>query len=615
MMKKSQIILWAMVMAFFFGPKGAFGLDQEFLSSIDRIVNRIDSLFPSLEGYVVSVEGDELLLDLKKGEPVEPGDKLKLIRFGKEIIHPVTKKKLGHKERELGNVEVIRVGKNFSRARVVEQGVKARVGDGFRSPFKKLSFLIAPIMAKTNSKRVDRNRLMLELEKKINAHPRFNVPIFDLEVWMLESRLDNTKLLQPKNLNRLREKVKADYILFSEIRLVGGKMVLSYKIISARDGSVKNQGRVLSEKLPLLPPATRSPGEQEIQADFSPRKKMVEFVFKQEFPFEIVDFDIGDINGDGIKEYIIIDRYRIMFYKLVGSSLKRITQIKTKKKINHFISVDVGDINGNGRDEIFVTNKLGDRLSSFVIEGNFKWKRFKKVWDKVDLYFRIIRPLGAPPTLMAQRPGFLNPFTKGIKTILFRGNRYVEGPGLKLPSIYGRQFILYGLTQLKVGGKEKKHTFILDKDYNLRVYSSTNRLLVRSDEYYGHDPRLIDVGMKEDTPGLDQQREPVYYRGRLLLVKNGDRRFLLIPKNYRLGGSLLDKLLVINNSSLVILEITEEGLEKVFETKKQKGYIAAYQVLEPQNSGEKKISVVAVEPGGLTGKTISTIFTYSWLNY
>lgn len=614
MIKKSQIILGAMVMAFLLGPKAAFGLDQVFLSSLDRVVNQIDSLFPSLEGYVVSIEGDELLLDLKKGEPVGLGDKLKLIRFGKEIIHPVTKKKLGRKERELGNVEVIRIGKNFSRAKVVEQGVKARVGDGFRSPFKKLSFLIAPITAKTTSKRVDRNRLMLELEKKLNAHPRFNVPIFDLEVWMLESSLNNTELFQPKNLDRLREKVKADYILVSEVRSVGGKLVLSYKMISAQDGSVKNQGQVLSEKLPLLPQAPRSPAEQEIQADFSPRKKMVEFVFKQEFPFEIVDFDIGDINGDGIKEYIIIDRYRIMFYKLVGSSLKRITQIKTKKKINYFISVDVADINGNGRDEIFVTNKLGDRLSSFVIEGNYKWKRFKKIWDKVPLYFRIIHPLGDRPTLMAQRPGFINPFAGGIKTILFRRNKYAEGPSLKVPSIYGKQFILYGLTQLKVGEKEKKHTFILDKDYNLRVYSSTNRLIVQSDEYYGHDPRMIDIGVKEDTPGLDQQGEPVNYRGRLLLVKNGDRKFLLIPKNYRLGGSLLGKLVVINNSSLVILKITKEGLEKVFETKKQKGYIAAFQVLEPLNSREKKISVVAVEPGGLTGKTISTIFTYNWLN-
>ncbi|MBQ09349.1 MAG: hypothetical protein CMD96_06125 [Gammaproteobacteria bacterium] len=610
MKNKPKIIFLTTLLLSLLTAQVSFAQDQELQSGIERIVSRIDSLFPSVEGYVVSVEGDELLLDLKQGEPIKPGDKLNLIRYGDEVIHPVTKEKLGHKERALGEVEVIRVDKNYSRARVVNHNVKAKEGDAIRSPFKNLSFLIAPIKDKTN-KKIDHSRLVLNLKKKLKARPGFYVPGFNLEVWLLESGLDIKKLTQLKNLNRLKKKVKADYILIPSTRSVKGKIVLSYQLVSAKDGSIKNQAQVLFKQMPLLPRTAKSLREQKLQTDFAPRKRKVEFAARQEFPFEIVDFDIGDVNGDGIKEYVIIDHYRVMFFKFEDNRFKRITQVKTKKDLNRFISVDVGDINGNGRDEIFVTNKSGDRLSSFVLERNPKQKQFKKIWDHVNLYFRIIHPFDTRPKLLAQRPGLRNPFEKGIKTIQYRNNRYIEGKEFKVPSIHGMQFILYGLNKTKFNTK-KKNLILLDKDYFLRVYSPNGRLLVKSDEYYGHDPRVIDTGVKEELGGVIREGEPVNFKGRLQLVKNGHNNFLLLPKNYRLGGKLLSNMVIVNSSSLVILEITEEGFEKIVETKKQKGFMAAYQVRDYPKTNEKKIHAATVQEGGLTGKTRSTMFTYNW---
>jgi hypothetical protein len=105
-------------------------------------------------------------------------------------------------------------------------------------------------------------------------------------------------------------------------------------------------------------------------------------------------------------------------------------------------------------------------------------------------------------------------------------------------------------------------------------------------------------------------QDPIYYRGRLLLEQQGQRKFLIVPKNHRFGGVLLARTIVINNCSLVILEIGEEGLRKVVETKKQKGYLAAYQV--EGKSGNRKIHVAAVNKVGFGRKVISTIFTYGW---
>ena len=66
-------------------------------ATLDRIVSQIESLYPPLEGYVIAVEGSGLTLHLKRGMPVKKGDHLKLIRYGRDLFHPVTKKKVGRK--------------------------------------------------------------------------------------------------------------------------------------------------------------------------------------------------------------------------------------------------------------------------------------------------------------------------------------------------------------------------------------------------------------------------------------------------------------------------------------------------------------------------------------
>ena len=188
-------------------------------TSLDRIVTQIGSMFPPMEGVVVSIDKNTLILDLKQGQPIKQGDRLKLIRFGTDIIHPVSKKKIGRKETDLGEVEVIEVRRDFSLARLMDPTVLARSGDGVRSAFNKLSFLVAPPAIET-SKKIDKYRLRLELEKKLADHPRFNVPVFELGLWLLENNLNVQNLLKQKNLNKLNNRVKADYLLVPSVKSV-----------------------------------------------------------------------------------------------------------------------------------------------------------------------------------------------------------------------------------------------------------------------------------------------------------------------------------------------------------------------------------------------------------
>ena len=177
--------------------------------------------------------------------------------------------------------------------------------------------------------------------------------------------------------------------------------------------------------------------------------------------------------------------------------------------------------------------------------------------------------------------------------------------------------ILYGLAVGHISSAKSRETIFLDNNYKLRVYSSGGRLLASSDEYFGHDPRLIEVGVHDVVPGLNnspEEPQPVQFKGRPQLVRHHARKFLLLPKNHRTGGSVLESLVHISNASLVFFAVSEEGLEKVGETKKQRGYLAAFQVADVANSTGKQVHVATVSNRGgfFKGQTISTMYTYRW---
>ena len=181
-------------------------------ASLDRIVAQMDTMFPPMQGVIVSIDKHILTLDLKQGQPIKPGDRLKVIRFGADIIHPTSKKKIGQQETDLGRIEVVEVRRDFSRAKLVDPTIQVRIGDGVRSPFNKLAFLVTSPAIKTTQK-IDKDRLRLELEKKIANHPRFQVPAFELDLWLLENNLSIQSLLNQNNLDKLNRLVNADYLL------------------------------------------------------------------------------------------------------------------------------------------------------------------------------------------------------------------------------------------------------------------------------------------------------------------------------------------------------------------------------------------------------------------
>jgi hypothetical protein len=105
-----------------------FALSQDLKESLKAFFER--------EGYVLKVEGNKILVDVKD---LKKGEELVLFREGKEIIHPITKQSLGKELEKVGRAVVEEVGQNFSVARLVD-GKDVKVGDRAKVDIKSVCF-------------------------------------------------------------------------------------------------------------------------------------------------------------------------------------------------------------------------------------------------------------------------------------------------------------------------------------------------------------------------------------------------------------------------------------------------------------------------------------------
>ena len=131
------------------------------------------------------------------------------------------------------------------------------------------------------------------------------------------------------------------------------------------------------------------------------------------------------------------------------------------------------------------------------------------------------------------------------------------------------------------------------------------------------DVGVVDEGFGNITAGTTNasRGEPVRYKGRLQFVKNGGRRFLVLPKNYAAGKGLLEDLVIVDNSGIAILGINREGFERIFESNKQKGFLAAFRVVPRKDNTGADVHILRTSKDFTLSaftKGTSSFSTYFW---
>lgn len=338
-----------------------------------------------------------------------------------------------------------------------------------------------------------------------------------------------------------------------------------------------------------------------------------------QFANDFRGMDIGDVNGDGLNETVIIDNQNVLIYQKKGSEFSMVQQI-SRRSHSSLISVDVADINRNGIKEIIVSSYTGAIVDSFVIE--FTKGKFETLVEGLPWFMRVIESTPGSPMLLGQRIGVnLDPLDTPIYEILWQEGRYREGQRMKIPE----GLPVYGLTidKLTPGGSEKILA-LSDYDYlfvfeptekplaEVLTFGGSNEFLWKSEEYFGGSNISIEpIGDMGAGRGADQPQRR-YINLRILPYdtnKDGKHEFIVV-KNHSSAGRLLTNVRLFSSAEVFNLEWDGMGMVENWRTKKINGYIADFQFKDIDNDGENEIVLALVLTGGGFSRGRSVIIAY-----
>ncbi len=190
----------------------------------------------------------------------------------------------------------------------------------------------------------------------------------------------------------LGARVGADYVVYGSITKVGEYISLDAKVVQVAGTrpttSCFVQHKGMEEVMPKVATfaqdiANRILGRAASYERRGPGQLRYHLMFQalgykklQAFPQRIFKgVDVGDVDGDGKNEIVVMDHHQIWIYRDEGKGIKPVAEFKATSN-NNFLTLDVADINKDKRAEIIVTNAIEDNLNSFILAydgGEFKY--------------------------------------------------------------------------------------------------------------------------------------------------------------------------------------------------------------------------------------------------
>ncbi len=502
---------------------------------------------------------------------------------------------------------------------------------------------------------------------RISASDKINVT--KKEAVLKHLKKAKIKTITAGNVRNIGQKLNSDYVVWGSITKIGNSLSIDGKLLSMdktkSDIGMASQSASLDDVIPKInefsenivnhilgttaPPPAPTPAaavttptpsmsrESQIIAGMRSGSKKAgtftavinaEFInaggsfnqkgfwMSQKIPIEFKGMDIGDVNGDGLNEVIIIDKNNLYIYQKTEKELKLLEKI-AGKSYDNYIAVDVADINRNNTNEIFVTSLNDTLLDSFVLE--FKDGKYEKIAFNLRLFLRVIDTPSGIPLLLGQELGFGKPFDLPIHEIIFKDGAYVPDDKMKIPiglSIYG-----LNIDDVGIGGGEKilaldeyDYLYIIDKTGKplgslTSIGFTSEELIWRSDDVFGGSNNYIE-NMDKKYP--DDREKSAYVNLRVLTAdtnQNGKKEIIIV-KNLSSVGRLFKHYKLFTASEIYSLEWDGLGMSENWRTKKINGYVADYSIKDVDNDGQQEIVLALVQSVGFSLRERSVLVVY-----
>ena len=368
--------------------------------ALKNMAYEIANTLPKIEGKVIGIQRDKLLIDKGAQDGLQPGVVLTVFRQGKPYYHPFTGALLGYSEEQLGTIQVIRVNPTTSWAVEVSVKKPVQAGDKVRISAAQIPIYLFPIVDKSGQgfnvyAFQERLKGYLEETGRFSVYGENHVIMrvkdaSELGLWgAFESMVGKTKGLA----------------LIGDIDAKAGQYVFEGELLSLETGR-----RIRRVRLELG------------KAGWQPTIERDLIFASPALPIKAFGMAMGDVTGDGSQEIVLATDSYLGIYNL-NMRTKRLREISRRpiSPTDVLLSLDVVDIDGDGRSEISYSSS---DVHTFTVKGQIfkvsskgKWKRIYST-DNLLRMFRI----NGKGVIVEQGVGSTNPYAFAPQVKLWKGD-------------------------------------------------------------------------------------------------------------------------------------------------------------------------------------------------
>lgn len=351
---------------------------------------------------------------------------------------------------------------------------------------------------------------------------------------------------------------------------------------------------------PVQPAAVSDPPKKKTEAPnpafiVEQRRKASRQIWKsQVFEHLINGMALGDTDGDGKVETVLITPDEVHIYRAENGRFDKIKAIKERHK--NFMSADVGDINGNGYPEIFVTglNAQRSRVKSYVIEWN--GRDYAGIVKESPWYYRVVG-LSGQKRLLGQKNTSDDPFSGKIFEMTWQHSDYVPGK----QAISSKRNNLMGLTMGDVMNTGNVTAVAYDRSDHIRLIDPADGIIWKGGEKYGGS-MLYSL-----MPKVERGAENRCYLPMRLIVGDVDadgKHEVIAVRNHDIADKFLKTFRKFTKAHIESLFWDGIGLAVNWKTPEIAGHISDFAVGDFDNDGMNElIAAVILKDGDIIGSS------------
>lgn len=286
---------------------------------------------------------------------------------------------------------------------------------------------------------------------------------------------------------------------------------------------------------------------------------------------DVLDLNVGDVDGDGVQELILLGKKSLQFYHYEEGRFIRTLSQDLPGHLNH-LAITLVDANGNGVPELYIGASNGNLAASSIWE----WRNGKllRLEENVPYYLHAVALATGEAMLLGQNPPPGAASGGAIHLMRYEdGGLRPSETTLPLPAGYN----VYDVMPADLNGDGNLEIVAINDQNRLQVFSPSGTLLWTSADAYGASRNFYGT-LSALSSSVTQ---PTYLHTRIVTA---DIDFdgvvdVLVAKNRAETVSYLPGIRYFDGGSLAALKWEERGLRILWETQRMPGYIAGYRLL------------------------------------